>query len=618
MRFLAPIAFAFASVLPLVVLFYLLKRKRVTRLVPSTVLWQRFLAETQASAPFQKLRHNWLLLFQLLMLCLLILALARPYFSGTVRSGGLQVLVLDASASMQATDESPSRFERARAEALKLVDALGEGGSAQMAVLVAGSQTEVKQSRTANKAALRRALESARPSDSPSRVVDALRVAESLTRNEALSEVHLFSDGSVPDLSEFETKDLRLVFHKVGQRADNLAITSLDIKANPENPEQRAIFTSVANFSQQDREVRLDLSFEGSLVESRVVSVGPTNTTPVVFLAAQDRDGVFQVRFEANDDLAVDNEASRVSLLPQPVRVILVSPGNRLMERALMAAGSHVELELVRDYDAALEQRGDHDMVVLDDVMPSVWPTVPLLAFAVANTNWFEGSLGRMEAPSIVDWRSTHPLLRFVSFDNVQIAESWVVPRSDWAVPLVESPQSALILAGELGRQRIVWVGFNPLESTWPLRISFPIFIANSLEWLNPAALKEELFAIRPGDAIRYPLVSTIEEARVILPDNSVERVPLGPDVTEFVFGRTAKRGLYRVELGTNRLVFAASLLDATESNIQPRESIRIGRFTEIAADQEKRASLEYWRWFALAALGVLMFEWWWFHRRTA
>ena len=51
MKFLAPTALWFALALPAVVVFYLLKRKRVTRVVPSTLLWQRFLAETQASAP---------------------------------------------------------------------------------------------------------------------------------------------------------------------------------------------------------------------------------------------------------------------------------------------------------------------------------------------------------------------------------------------------------------------------------------------------------------------------------------------------------------------------------------------------------------------------------------
>src|SRR5947208_3874493 len=142
MNFLSPIAFAFAGAIPVVVVFYLLKRKRVVRLVSSTLLWQKFLAETQASAPFQRLRKNWLLILQIILLILAVLALSRPYFAAKAKPAQLRVVILDASASMQATDESPSRFEKARAEALKWVDGLAN--SDQMVVLQACANTEVK------------------------------------------------------------------------------------------------------------------------------------------------------------------------------------------------------------------------------------------------------------------------------------------------------------------------------------------------------------------------------------------------------------------------------------------------------------------------------------------
>ena len=76
MSFLTPIALAFAASIPVVIVFYLLKRKRVVKLVSSTLLWQKFLAETQANAPFQRLRHNWLLILQLLLLVLVVLDMA--------------------------------------------------------------------------------------------------------------------------------------------------------------------------------------------------------------------------------------------------------------------------------------------------------------------------------------------------------------------------------------------------------------------------------------------------------------------------------------------------------------------------------------------------------------
>ncbi|MFM7100485.1 MAG: vWA domain-containing protein, partial [Verrucomicrobiota bacterium] len=500
-------------------------------------------------------------------------------------------------------------------EARRLVDALGSTNTEQMAILVAGASTEVRQSRTANKAALRRALESARVTDAPTRLADALRVAESLTRGEAQAEVHLFSDGAVPDLGEFETRDLRLVFHRVGQRARNAGVVSLDVRPNPEDPARRAIFAGIANYAEAPVAGRLELRFEDRLIESRNLVLPGTNTTPVVFVAAQAEDGVFTVRLDAADDLAVDNEAHVVSLLPQRLRVRLVSAGNRFLEKALAAAGPNVEVETT----AGLAPDGSRpDLTVLDDVVPAAWPEGSVLAINVQGPQWFEGDIGTIEGPPIVDWRNTHPLLRFVGFDNVQVARARAVKAPGWGVSLVDSPQSPLVVAGELGRQRIVWVGFNTLESTWPLRISFPIFIANVVDWLNPASARAELLALRPGDPFRWPLAGEAGPATLTAPDGSTQSVEVAAGARELVVGATGRQGVYRVALGTNTVRFAASLLDAAESNLRPRESLAIGRFREVSASPLRRASLERWRWFALAGLAVLLLEWWWFHRRTA
>ena len=622
MRFLTPFAFAFAATLPVVVLFYLLKRKRIVRVVPSTLLWQRFLAETQASAPLQRLRKNWLLWLQLLLMALVVLALARPYFSGTAGEAGLQVVIVYASASMQATDVAPSRFEAARAGAMKLVDGLKSGFGAknqQMLIMIAGANAEVRQSATSEKAALRRALREARVTDSPTRLAEALRVAETLTREKADAEIHLFSDGAGVDLSEFATKDLRLVYHRVGERAENAGIVTMDVKANPENPAQRAVFAGIANYSATPRETRVELLFNGEVRETRSLTLAPTNTTPLALVTGQDRDGVFTLRLTGKDDLPADDEARLVSLLPQPIHVLLVTRGNRFLERALKAAGQNVELAVVSDYaDPSMKA----DLFVLDDVTPVVWPTGNILAIHVAATNWFPGPIGELEGPAIVDWRNTNPMLRFVNFDNLQIGRAMAVKPPSWGVSLVDSPLAPLIVAGELGRQRIVWVGFDVLQSTWPLRIGFPIFVANAVNWLNPATAKAELFSLRAGDAIRLPLgdfaSAGVTVATFTNPDGTERAIPVDAQTSELVYGETARQGLYRLTLGTNHLTFAANLLDAQESNIRPRDTLPVGKYTEVTATRQKRADLEYWRWFALGALGVMMLEWWWYHRRTA
>ncbi len=613
MHFLAPLAFAFAASIPVVIVFYLLKRKRVVKLVSSTLLWQKYLAETQASAPFQKLRKNWLLILQIILLILAVLALSRPYFSTKAKPAQRRVVILDASASMQATDETPSRFEKAREEALKWVDSLKD--TDEMVIVQAGPTTEVKQSATSEKAALRRALQSCTCSDGPTRLIPALRMAESLVRDldpKTGPEIHLFSDGAVPELNEFENKALPLVYHRVGKSANNLGIIALDVRANPEDPRQRAIYVSVANVSPDSQQTDLELLLDDRLVETRPLTIPAGETSPQVFRVNQLRDGVITARLTAKDDLAVDNQASVVSLLPKPVKVLLVSKGNRLLEKALHAV-PNVERAGATDLtDPAL----GFDFVVLDDVTPTVWPKGNVLAIHVVNTNWLEG-VKREEAPPIVDWKSSHPLLRYTGFDNVQVVQSLTARTPSWAVSLVETPTAPIILAGELGRQRIIWIGFDILESNWPLRVSFPIFIANAVDWLNPANERSSQLLVKAGDPFRLPLLEPASAAQVTLPDGTIKTLKLDPSANELVFGDTYKAGVYKLRLGTNDTIFCANLLDAAESDIKPRDALQLGKYTKVAATTAKRANMEVWRTIATLGLLVLLAEWWYYHRRT-
>jgi hypothetical protein len=440
-------------------------------------------------------------------------------------------------------------------------------------------------------------------------------MAESLVRDldpKTNPEIHLFSDGAVPELNEFENKALPLIFHQVGKDANNLGITALDARSNPEDARQRAIYASVANFSTNSQQTDLELLFDDRLLETRPITIPAGETSPQVFLAAQPRDGVFTVRLTVKDDLAVDNQASIVSLLPKPVKMLLVSRGNRLLERALRAA-ANVELAAATGLtDAAT----GFDFVVLDDVTPAVWPKGNVLAIHVVNTNWFQG-VTRVEAPPIVDWKSAHPLLRYAGFDNVQIMQSLTARTPTWATSLVETPQAPLIFAGELGRQRIIWIGFDTLESNWPLRVSFPIFIANAVEWLNPANARSGQLLVKSGDPFRLALTEPTTTAQVMLPGGAAKPLTLDANATELVFGDTLKQGTYRLRLGTNDTVFCVNLLDAAESNIKPHEALQLGKYTKVTATTKQRANMELWRTIATLGLLVLMVEWWYYHRRT-
>ena len=126
MGILLPVAMALLALAIPIVIFYMLRLRRQELDVSSSLLWRRALLDRTANAPWQRLRRNLLLLLQLLLLLLLVVSLARPFLLGSTQAEGNLVVVIDGSASMQASDGpgGAPRFEQARREASALVDAL--------------------------------------------------------------------------------------------------------------------------------------------------------------------------------------------------------------------------------------------------------------------------------------------------------------------------------------------------------------------------------------------------------------------------------------------------------------------------------------------------------------
>src|SRR5205085_3852753 len=125
MSLLVPAALAFSIIIPIILVLYFMRPKRQERVVSSTLLWQQALQDLQASRPWQRLRITPLLLLQLLAAIIIVLVLARPatFFSSPI--SGDTIIILQASASMQATDVAPNRFEAAKGQVSDLIDGLG-------------------------------------------------------------------------------------------------------------------------------------------------------------------------------------------------------------------------------------------------------------------------------------------------------------------------------------------------------------------------------------------------------------------------------------------------------------------------------------------------------------
>src|SRR5512138_2918999 len=107
-----------------VVVFYILKLRRRPVAVPFSKIWERILRDKEATSLFSQLKRLLSLLLQLALLALLLLALGDPRAAQNLIESRNIVVLLDASASMQATDVAPSRLEAAKERVRAMVRGL--------------------------------------------------------------------------------------------------------------------------------------------------------------------------------------------------------------------------------------------------------------------------------------------------------------------------------------------------------------------------------------------------------------------------------------------------------------------------------------------------------------
>ena len=253
MNLLNPFNFLWAvPLLGGIVALWMLRLKRQEVTVSSLYLWNSLLQETQANAPIQKLRRSVLLLLQLLAAALLVFALTRPFVYGAGLSGHTIVIVLDTSASMNATDVRPTRLAAAKAAAAEFVARQMRGGDVATVLSASSKPSSLVSGFTGDGGRLQAAIDAAPPTDTAADMPAALTLAQSLVGTRAGAEIRVFSDGaySAEDLRKLAAIPLggtEVALTPLGTASpDNLAITRLDGRRNPQTGTDE-VFAEVQN-----------------------------------------------------------------------------------------------------------------------------------------------------------------------------------------------------------------------------------------------------------------------------------------------------------------------------------------------------------------------------------
>ena len=615
MTFLNPAGLLFLLAIPVAILFHLLKIRRHPAVVTSTLLWADSLQDQQATAPFRRLKPNWLLLLQILALLLLALALAKPVRTVVVTGYERNVFILDLSASMQTRDLPGSRFAAAKQAALEEINRLRPG---QQAMLIAfGHEARVLVPFTEDLTILRQAIQSLEPWDVEGQLAEALRLAQAnLHQGSRASLVHVFSDGAFdgPPLPDLGGASVR--WHRFARRGRNVGITAFETRKTYFGAYDYQAFLSVANYSPEAAAFDLTLTLDGRPLKTERVTLGPEVKRSFVMPFTHTGAGILRAAINAEDDLALDNRALAVIPAPRPLRVLLVSAGNAFLEKAL-AVDPQVQLEA--GTLESLAKAAQFDVIILDSVPLKTVPPGRYLFFNTLPEGIPLEVAGRVAEPAILDWDRTHPVMRYLDLSKVAIQVAMRVRPlgSGWA--LAESNLTPLIYALDERGVKAVFVGFDLYRTDFPLRVAFPLFVSNVLRWLSPSHLEHVGLQLRTGQALTATLPAGVREAT--LTDPAGKDHPLRADADGQVsFVETAGIGVYTLKAGPREGRYAVNLLSDAESHVTPRAQALPEQSGQRAPEDRPAAfpsRQELWRLFAVLALLVLLLEGLLYHREA-
>lgn len=664
---LNPLAAAVAAAIavPSLLLLYFLKLRRKEQPFASTLLWKKSVQDLQVNAPFQKLRRNLLLFLQLLVLLALILAFARPVSFHQASSAQLNLILLDRSASMNAKDADGgrSRLDEAKRRALDRVDGLGRG--ARAAVIAFGGSAEVVQQMTDDKQSLRNAIERVAGTDQATNAKQAYQLAESATGlnpeqmiagGASPAAMFVYSDGRVADAAELSFRGA-VTYDKIGSdTTGNIAVVALSARRNFERPDEVTVFARLANFGPDPINADLELS---------VAEIDPNNPSAENFAVRQTkeatsllpdrwtdeqrkqsglqpRDSVefklelttaavirVEQKNKTNDKLDIDDRAQVVVPPPKTLSVALVTDGNYFLEKAVDSLG----LRRTQTIDPAAYEANvptDFDVIIFDRHSPKKLPPAGNYVYFGAAppgvplrqaTN--AGGVGQIVTDvSILDWQRDHPLLKGLNIAKVEVAEAMRLDVPSDAETIIEGTTTPLLVLYRQPRATHLVCAFDLLQSTWPMRATFPYFLYNSMQFLALGSDLDVREGYAPGAMPRIPRTNLVRaganlQTMTLVGPNGSRSVRV-PETGDFALPALDRVGLYRTEPSVPDFErIAVNLLDPNESNLLPRAVApgNVGVLDETAGGKRR---VEWWWWLVAAvALPMLMIEWWIYSRRV-
>jgi len=666
MKLINPWGLVALAVVAVVVIAYLLRMPRRQLPIPDISIWRKLSAADQKLPTSRRTLIS--LLLQVVIAVLLVGAYVRPYISASTTGPRHEIVMIDLSQSMQAGDGgsveilkgpapaktvSRRRIDQARDTLRGIVR--GMDFQDRMTLIGVGRRPVMIANGISERALLDRAIDSIETLSETADFSPACAVAAELAKGNEHTRVSVITDGSLDadalkSLEALPEANGKVRLFVMGKAVENLGITAFRARKNPNSEADFQSMVSVFNSSAREMEVPVALSLDQHLLDVKTLKLPPYAERTVVFSSQYHVGGVLKAQLFANDALNADNEA--LEYLPEPPRmdVALITEKTMSEEQlnsyylakiikcdsgvsgGFLSAAEYQKLTSDRQAMAQMMQAA-----IFDNWSPSDPSQLPPGHILFINTESEQIPVAVREAlnekPLIRRWDEGHPLMNHLNLRDLFLTKVKNVELKDKAVDVVvEMISSPLILARESGGRKIVYIGFNPIDSDIQFRKELPFLLFNCFQWFKQEP--EPVTQIAPGEIFTARArINTCKTLTFLPPGKNAapERLALVAGELSTRFAHTQACGVYRI-LGDNEATptngFVVYFGDKRESDLRQTENFEAGTRNENGALTNNRIEVARddaaSKWIAseLAPAGLwlalvaLLIEHYVFHRR--
>lgn len=610
-----------ATAAALTVALYFLKLRRRPVVVPFLPMWERLLRDQEASRLFAQLRRWLSLLLHLVLVVLIVLALGDPRVSERWLNGRHVVVLIDTSASMQATDpvSGKARLDDARRELRQLVDGLS--GADRLLIAQLGEAALPLSTMTDDTAELVEAVERVAATATGTQLEAGLQFALDTLRGRKNPEIILISDGAFRDEVEDVSRrlplsDVVLRYIAVGAASPNVAITNFAARRYPLDRSRCEVLLEVANLSDAVKTVQVTILGDGQVIDVSEFQLQPREILPRFYQDLGGGNETLEAQIatpDGSDALTLDNHA--FALLPERRRskVLVVTPGNTYLEAALLL-DEYLEVTTVAPSDPF--PSGPFDVTIQDGV--NVETPVTFGSLIYLNPPAEGGPLAHqrtLEDFGFDTWDKKSSLLGFIAPENIQILKGVSFKPQSGDRVVGASSQGPFLVTGIRDSRKFVALGFDPRVSDMVLRIAWPLFILNSIQYATDRD-GDDFLAYRTGKTWRLPVPSAHADVTLVGPDDQARPLVVRNGIASF-FGE--RPGFYELRANDDVLTkFAANFVDARESSLDVRSEFTYGEAVATAPiGFSAGLRREVWGTLLLVVLALSVIEWFTFQRRV-